>query len=438
MLQGWAPYLKRFIHFLFLLLMVAIPLSKGLASAAMGALGIMALVMLAVEKDLLRFQKNWPILLPVALFLVYVLSTSYSDDQRLAWKFVKNQLPFLIIPGSFFLHRKLIQEKFPLYLLSFVLATTAACIVTLIFYVLPEKQVIAITETVPIFQDYVKMQNRVQFGLYSPFMDRIPFSNIMAIGSFCIVYLMISWKEKLRPYLALCFLLIGICALLLGGRGGQLGMMTGLLIWLIFGWYRRIHPLLTQRMGAIASHGIFASILIFALVIAPLVIYKTVPAVSKRYTQLLWEVETFSDGTFVKFDYTHFTGLRRLLSWKNTGTLIGEQPILGTGVGDYQTVLQEIYDRDGLGLQRNSHNQYLFVWANVGLWGFAVFLWMLGYWLWLMVKRPINAFGTFVLSIWICWIVVFLFDAGIMFQINGMLFCICWALLPTKYLELKA
>lgn len=83
----------------------------------------------------------------------------------------------------------------------------------------------------------------------------------------------------------------------------------------------------------------------------------------------------------------------RVAKWKNTLECYGENPILGTGAGDFQTELNKVYRRNGLETgyinQFNSHNQYLQTLATLGplglfllLFGFLYGLW----WAWMDQK----------------------------------------------------
>ncbi|MFM8837311.1 MAG: O-antigen ligase family protein, partial [Bacteroidota bacterium] len=60
----------------------------------------------------------------------------------------------------------------------------------------------------------------------------------------------------------------------------------------------------------------------------------------------------------------------RVAKWKNTLECYGQNPILGTGAGDFQTELNKVYRRNGLETgyinQFNSHNQYLQTLATLG------------------------------------------------------------------------
>ena len=92
-----------------------------------------------------------------------------------------------------------------------------------------------------------------------------------------------------------------------------------------------------------------------------------------------WELGTFQDGTFKNYDYTHFTSIRRWLSWKNSWSIIQENPIYGVGVGDYYTAMEKAYSKDELGFPVNTQSQFLYYWTSAGILGLFALLFLLSY-----------------------------------------------------------
>jgi len=71
----------------------------------------------------------------------------------------------------------------------------------------------------------------------------------------------------------------------------------------------------------------------------------------------------------------------RLTLWENTWEMIVDQPILGVGIGNWQ-FLYPLYDDgrtiDTSAMPRRPHNDYLWVWSELGLPGILVHIWILG------------------------------------------------------------
>ena len=80
----------------------------------------------------------------------------------------------------------------------------------------------------------------------------------------------------------------------------------------------------------------------------------------------------------------------RLPAWRNTIEMIKEHPIIGVGVGQWQAKYPLYYDRvmkdiifnEGTRLKR-LHNDYLEIFANVGVIGYVFLLWLS----WLMIRK---------------------------------------------------
>jgi len=92
----------------------------------------------------------------------------------------------------------------------------------------------------------------------------------------------------------------------------------------------------------------------------------------------------------------------RVAKWKNTLECYSENPILGTGAGDFQTELNNVYRRNGLETgyinQFNSHNQYLQTLATLGPLGLVLLLlpFLYGLW-WAWMDQKWEALMVFVI-----------------------------------------
>jgi len=78
---------------------------------------------------------------------------------------------------------------------------------------------------------------------------------------------------------------------------------------------------------------------------------------------------------------------RRIAIWKFTGMMIADNPILGSGIGTfkyndlrYQAKFFEQGDNRSIypyGLAAKAHNEYLHLWAELGIIGLGIFLWLM-------------------------------------------------------------
>lgn len=405
--------------FFLLLLMVSLPISKGVASVAL--VGLLLTALLSFQQVKLK-RTDWYLLPLMLVWLLLLISQIYSDNIDLGWDILYRQNAMLLMPPIYLIHRTIIHQRFVLYLTTFVIAVLFAAALTLFFYFIPESTTIAITSKLTLLQEHIAHEKQDAFGAYSPFLDRLHFSYLIGIAILTLLWRIFKSPTQLTWQLSVLGLLIATM-LLLGARGGQLGFLVIAAVWSIFLYLQFLHPTLKVKIGQIGSIIVLIAGISIGATALPYVAYKYVPAVQVRYNQLKWEIETFYNGTYVDFAYTHFTSIRRILSWQNTSQLVKEQPLLGTGVGDFDATLQAIYKRKDLGFPINAHQQFLYYWGAGGLLCFLSFLcaFFALWWSTLRIrhwqeKAVILSFSGF-------YLIVFMLDAPLSYQVGSMSFC---------------
>ena len=403
-------------------LMIGLPLSKGVATSAMLSLLGLSLIKMAIERSspIQVIRDNLPLLGLCTLYICYLISLLYSQNISHGLAFIEREIPLLILPVIIVINRKVISEKLIQLLILFVIACSFAAIVTLLFYFLPEDESISWASRLSFLniKPYVQLSKREAFGVYSPFLDRLQFSNLLAIAVIGCLY--IGTKTHRYLFGGFAFLLLFTSAIL-GGKGGQLGLMAGLFIWFTLAFFQVVYPRWRakfSRLGAIIG---FIGLLGTLGIGLPYILYKNVPAVTQRYNQMKWELETFYSEQSQEYDYVHFTTIRRILSWANSWELIQSQPLLGAGVGDYHDQMTAIYAKNSPDFPVNSHNHYLFVWANCGIWGLLSFLGSIFFWCRSLstVSKPQAL--AYPLSILVIFLTIMLFDSLIS-QVDTMAF----------------
>ena len=433
--------LKNSFHFLFSLLLISLPFSKALASIAFVGL-ILISIWIFYRKKNLPIRKNGLLILPIFIFLSLFISLFYSDDWHSGLKVLSSQFDFIAIPFIFLAGQLLIKKRFVAYCKMFIYATSVASLITFILFWLPETLMIEITTAISLLKDYVVHEKRWAFGAYSPFIDRLQFSYLLAIAFFLQLWLLFTKYPKtkkndihlnrleLSRYLILFLLLATL--LVLGARGAQMSFLVGLIVWIIAAYFYFLHPILEKKINRFFSYGLLVGSLLFFTIIAPYLAYKNIPAVQMRYNQLVWELQTFRDGTFKNYNYTHFTSLRRLFSWKNNWQLIKKQALTGVGIGDYKKEMLREYERDNLGFPVNTQSQFLYYWASAGLFALACLLALLVGGLMCFLKQKDYWLKALAITFFCFYFLVFLMDAPLNFQVGGMSFLVLYSLLVTK------
>lgn len=393
---------------------------------------MLALLILSLAKAVIErlnlpmfFRENYPILVLTTVFFAYLISLVYSEDMGKGLKFIEREIPLLLIPVIVAINRSTVREKLTLFLRCFLAACLLNALATLFFYSLPETSSIEWVEKLGFLnlKPYQQLSKREAFGVYSPFLDRLQFSNLLALA--CMTCLWLLTQSKLLLY-QLLFTLVGIilliCSVVLGGKGGQLALAAGLGVWVLLSFFYRVYPHWKHKLTRVGAVGSFLLLVGIGSTLFPYVLYRYVPAVTQRYNQMKWELDTFYSDQYQEYDYVHFTTIRRILSWTNTWELVQQHPFTGVGVGDYEQEIQAIYTRNNPDFPVNSHNHYLFVWATCGIWGLLLFVSSLGIWIYGLapfgpsfIRYPLSLFTVF------CSIMVF---DSLIAQVDTMAFCL--------------
>ena len=111
----------------------------------------------------------------------------------------------------------------------------------------------------------------------------------------------------------------------------------------------------------------------------------------------------------------------RIIIWKSVVYLIGKNPVLGVGIGDVRSELTDEYIRVGeerLGKEKlNAHNQFLEVFLEDGIIGFAIFLLIFGLMISIAFKEKNLLYGLFILMMF----VFFMFET-VLYRLAGVAF----------------
>ncbi len=373
---------------------------------------------------------NLLLFLPTCLFVAMTISLFYSTNSSQGLKVLGSQFKFLAIPFIFLAHQPGIKGRIHQYLQIFITATSIAAFITFLFFLMPSEWVQRITETIPLLKDYIVHDKALAFGVYSPFTERLQFSYLIGVAIFFQFWLL--FKRSPNNSLLKSLIRIGILIitlLILGARGAQISFLIASLVWVIGGYLYFIHPKIIQKISSFLSYSILGFSLVLFLIITPLTAYEKVPAIKVRYDQMQWEIGTFRDGTYSNYDYTHFTSIRRLLSWKNSWSIIQNNPIVGVGIGDYQAEMQQAYTKDQLGFPVNTQSQFLYYWTASGILGLLSLVFLLGYATFHALRQNIRSLRLISLSFLIFYSLLFLFDAPLNFQVGSMTFLIFYSFL---------
>lgn len=405
-------------------LMVSLPISKAVSSVALTALVILGIVLRFTQTPTNKPFNDKPIWALCSLYVTYVIGCFYSADKMQAFWFLYRANGLWLSPLAVILHFPLIIKNYKVYLKVFIFGNLLACIATLLLYAMPEAKVIYyIGQLNGILSPYTSTVDRLSFGLYSPFIDRLQFGNLIGISILAVIWLWgetISKKQNFYAFISIIILII--THLFLGARAAQLGSLVSIALLVLVALLQAIYK---KLIGTVSKPVIIIATTIFVLffmLLLPYLSYHFVEPVKVRYEQLRWEIDMVLNHDFKATSYEHFTSLRRIVSWKNLWEIAKQHPIIGIGTGDYNTELNKVYAADSLHLSPNSHSQYLQIWAVVGLWGLLAFIGSLIYWLYALNRQANRWLFSFGGAVLLFYSIVFLFDAVLLRQVDNMAF----------------
>jgi O-antigen ligase len=302
----------------------------------------------AIVRATIRFK---PFIWVYALFTcLYLLSIVYAGNLKEWWTLTNMSMAFLLIAMSFAMVKPFTRSHYMMVTLCMVvMAFWSSLRVLFLFY-----------------QNHDHFTQSLGMGgsLPTP-TDHIRYSMIVACSMMlCLFFALEDWKLKYRwerigyGFLAVYFF---IFLHILSVRSGLAVMYLGLILLGIF-YLKRIA--LWKKL-----------ILAVFLLGAPVVAYQVLPGFKQKINYTLWDFKQFMAGNGSTYSDSQ--------RWETlqAGLAIGKKhPLFGAGTGKFRQEMaeyfKEVFHKD---IWYRPHNQFINVFAIFGLFGLAVFLFMLIY-----------------------------------------------------------
>lgn len=294
---------------------------------------------------------NKPYIMVIGLFtLLYVVSIVYAGNVKEWWALTHMKIDFLLIPLSFAILKPFTRKEYMIVTLSMVVMAVWSSVLVQIFY----------------FQDYYLFSKSLGFGgaLPTP-THHIRYSIIIALSmviclAFVIENFTLKYKWERWVYGVLAAYLFYFLHILSVRSGLALGY-AGILILCLF-YIRRL--VLWKRLA-----------LIGLVLLAPFLAYKTLHGFQEKINYTIWDFRQF-----IKGQGSHYSDSERWQSMR-AGIEIGNRnPIFGVGTGHFRPALKEYYKTEfNKDSYTRPHNQFINVYTCFGLFGLAVFTFMMIY-----------------------------------------------------------
>jgi len=189
------------------------------------------------------------------------------------------------------------------------------------------------------------------------FKQRLTHNILMAYGAFLFAWLACSAASRRAKLFwgTLGALTVANIMLLVDGVTGYILLVT---LVLLFGWQR-------ARLRGIGIAIATAFVIVAGLSAVPGPFQTRIKQI---YSELKKERVDFPASTSTGY---------RLEFYRNTLSLIEENPVFGKGTGSFPAIYAELVGGSGKVLSRNPHNEFMLITAQIGLVGLAAFIWLL-------------------------------------------------------------
>lgn len=300
---------------------------------------------------------NRYLLIPVTLYLIYLLSFVWTNNQ-FALKLVEMKASLFVFPMIFFFRGDSVMKHYKKGLHFFVFGCASAvvfCILVAVFQSFSwvnDSLVFKanIREGFSFFDSIVQGGNYFFGSFFSIFHQTVYFASYVLVALTLLTYLPLK-KKVFNISLTLLFIL---ALILISNRAN-----TIIFVLLAFFFF-------TNRLKGLGN-----KLVAFLLLIGLMV---TIARLNPRLRSLANEV---SSG-FVIDAEARYGSATRLLNWHGSYLAIKDNWVTGAGPVDAQKQLNAKYKELGyiwpLKNQFNSHNMFLQIWLDTGIFGFLVLI----------------------------------------------------------------
>jgi O-antigen ligase len=296
----------------------------------------------SISKKLIQLKQNkhiWFFILP---FFIYLAGMIYSENQPFGWKDIELKLSLFIFPFLYASTTFPFHKFKKLLALVFILSMTFSGLLSIIYGAIVFKQL-------PTYEMLDLLLHPSYLAMYSN----------LALASCYFLFNRKDLSRMEKGLLQIAFFILSVTVLLSLSK-------TGLLTWILL-----IAGMIFYNLIIIKKQYIGSLLLVLFGVALMITAYYTVPQVKNRfYYAFSALIDTKAND--VDQSTTESTQVRMLI-WQQSIEIIKENPLFGTGTGDIKDELYLKYEQSGmqgaLDNKLNVHNQYLQIFATLGLLG---------------------------------------------------------------------
>ncbi len=283
----------------------------------------------------------------VCYVLIFLLAMAWTTDMAAGWEMVGRQVPLLLFPLYWRSTRHADRERHvSAFLIGLVVCALLAHYNWVRLYWLPELP--------------AGIQVAKSFGDTAPFVDRIMFAPLLALGAYLALRRALGMPPGHgRAFASLAAVLLLSNLLFSGGRAGLvmfIAMVTGLAF-----------EAIRARRRALLLCALLIPSSLFG-------IYQTSDYFAQRVDAIVTDLKTFEQ------DPNTSVGLR-LVYWTTSWKVFTRHPLIGAGSGDFQHEYARAKPEKWVMTpdSYNPHNQFLMTGATTGLLGLTALVAIFGF-----------------------------------------------------------
>lgn len=308
------------------------------------------------------------LIVSIVYFLYFGTSLLWSENKIAGQKMIGTMLSFVLIPISLFLSAENIKYRRKEIYSFFIGANLLVTIICIVKAFINSLQLVEGEQifnhriyNLPDLSDFeviISGYSQFSYGYLSAFMHSSYFALYLAFATLAAFYLAIILKgKKIKLALILVIVWFSIFQLFLATR---IGYIIQFMVFIYMAYY-----LLKEKQKQYLSIGLSVLFLTLSIFLSR----------QSRFRETITQVKfLFSENSSIGANNID----QRILIWNSTKDLIKENPIIGTGIGDFKTELLKVYKyREYSELNHgkyNAHNQYLEAFGSGGIIGLSLML----------------------------------------------------------------
>lgn len=309
-----------------------------------------ALVNINIRQNIIRWMSSRTFMFLLALLLLFIISGLYSENMSYWFDRCRTKLPFLALPLGFVTLPPLNKRRLYVLLLSYVAIIFIAAVCVMLNYFLH-------------YSTYNELIKQGQ-AIPTPLNDHIRFSIEMAFACVLAFHLFIERfiiKYPVERWIifaagALLFIMLHILAV----RSGLLALYVVMV-------YAFVKRMFDKRRY---FRGVMILLLVMAMGFASV---QLIPSLHNKLSYFFYEWSLIKEGDMKP----GHSDAQRIVSTRYGINVGKEHPLIGVGAGDIKDTMTEKYKTD-YGDENIAyklpHNEFVFVFAALGVIGLVVFI----------------------------------------------------------------